>query len=300
MGLLEKAQQKRQYTEEESPTETNGETTSSQQSPSIAPQSAHQEPEITTTIEALPTNEFTASDELVEIVDDRKKPRLKRKKIQTSEEQHDELSSWGDTHSIIYLLFKRKKVIEEQTGFGYNGLGTRSIVFDYDTKEYVYEVSEPYLTQYEKDVKKELSHLFKMLADVNITDMDEEDKKRYLEETLEQIIIDNDIKFYRKPKPKKAKKGFFSFGSIKDKDPKVKKKQAQTSKPQKKVDKKNVDQKKHFFTKKKIAGSTKSQPTLDGPESKQTPSKPQPEPTSTSQEDSTTNTPITLSIKEEH
>ena len=300
MGLLEKAQQKRQYTEEESPTETEGETTSSQQSPSISLQSAHQEPEITTTIEALPTNEFTASDELVEIVDDRKKPRLKRKKIQTPEEQHDELSSWGDTHSIIYLLFKRKKVIEEQTGFGYKGLGTRSIVFDYDTKEYVYEVSEPYLTQYEKDVKKELSHLFKMLADVNITDMDEEDKKQYLEETLEQIIIDNDIKFYRKPKPKKAKKGFFSFGSKKDKETKVKKKQAQTSKHQKKVDKKNVDQKKHFFTKKKTESSTTSQSTLDGPESKQTPSKPQPEPTSTSQEDSPTNTPITLSIKEEH
>lgn len=300
MGLLEKAQQKRQYSEQESPTETNGETTSPQRPPSIPLQSAHQEREITTTIETLPSNEFTTSDELVEIIDDRKKPRFKRKKIQASEEQHDELSSWGDTHAIIYLSFKRKKVIEEKTGFGYKGLGTRTIVFDYDTKEYVYEVSEPYLTQYEKDVKKELSHLFKMLADVNITDLEEEDKKRYLEETLEQIIIDNDIKFYRKPKPKKAKRGFFSFGSKKDKDTAVKKKQVQTSKPQKKADKKNVDQKKHFFTKKKTENHNKNQSTLDVPEPKQTHSKPQPEPNSTSQGDSSTNTPITLSIKEEH
>ena len=40
--------------------------------------------------------------------------------------------------------------------------------------------------------------------------MESEDKKKYLEETLEQIIIDNDIKFYVKEKDESSKK------SIKD------------------------------------------------------------------------------------
>jgi flagellar protein FlaI len=102
-------------------------------------------------------------------------------------------------------LDKNKDIIEEKKGFGWNGTGTRRIVFDHNINEHIYEVLEPVLTKEEIEVKEELTRLFKMLADVNISDMDKKDKKRYLEETLEQIIIDNDIKFYGRKKKKEEK-----------------------------------------------------------------------------------------------
>ena len=126
-----------------------------------------------------------------------------------------------DEEKILYFHYKRQKVIEEKKGFGYNNLGSRRIVYNYDVNDFEYQVSEPVLTPYEKKVKKELSYLFKMLADVNISTMDKQEKKEYLENTLEQIIIDNDIKFYKKEKKKKSKqssKGL--FGSKKNKNEK--------------------------------------------------------------------------------
>jgi archaeal flagellar protein FlaI len=86
-------------------------------------------------------------------------------------------------------------IIEEKKGFGYNGMASRRILQDKTTKEYFYEIEEPTLTEVEKEIKNELSHLFKMLANVNIVNMNEEEKKTFLKETLEQIIIDNSIKF---------------------------------------------------------------------------------------------------------
>jgi hypothetical protein len=82
-----------------------------------------------------------------------------------------------------------------RTDFGWKGLGIRRIVFNHDTSEYQYEVSEPVLTEDEIETKNELTRLFKMLADVDVSGIDKEEKKKYLEETLEQIIIDNDIYF---------------------------------------------------------------------------------------------------------
>ena len=103
-----------------------------------------------------------------------------------------------------------KEVLEEKTGFGWKGLGTRRIIFDHDTNEYAYELLEPVLNQDELEIKNELSHLFKMLADVNISNMTKKEKEMYLEKTLEQIIIDNDIKFGEKRKIKSEKAtGFF-------------------------------------------------------------------------------------------
>jgi flagellar protein FlaI len=101
---------------------------------------------------------------------------------------------------------KEKEIIEEKQGFGWKGLGTRRIVFDHDINEYVYELIEPVLTEDEEELKDELARLFKMLSDVNITEINEEEKAKYLEETLEQIIIDNNVKFVVKKKAKKSKK----------------------------------------------------------------------------------------------
>ncbi len=108
-----------------------------------------------------------------------------------------------------------KKIIEEKKGFGWKGLGIRRITFDETTSEYYYEVVEPELTAHEKEIKKELTHLFKMLADVNVTGLKKEEKKKYLEETLEQIIIDNDITFSpEKPKENKEKRHIKNIISI--------------------------------------------------------------------------------------
>ena len=112
-------------------------------------------------------------------------------------------------------------VIEEQQGFGYKKLGSRRIVLDHNINEYRYEVIEPQLNETEKEIKNELAHLFKMLADIDTFDMDNEEKEKFLEKTMAQIIIDNDIKLepepeqksgllkktvqHKKPKPKQKK-----------------------------------------------------------------------------------------------
>jgi len=98
----------------------------------------------------------------------------------------------------------KKEIIEEKTGFGWKGLGSRRIIYYYDINEHIYEVSEPVLNDCEKEIRTELSHLFKMLADIDITKMDKIGKEKYLEETLEQIIIDNDIKFFPGENKKKS------------------------------------------------------------------------------------------------
>lgn len=114
-----------------------------------------------------------------------------------------------------------KEVIDEKTGFGWKGLGIRRIVFDYNVNEYIYEVSEPILNENEVEKKEELSRLFKMLADVNITGMDKKQKEKYLEETLEKIIADNNIRF-----------------NVKEKKPKIGEKNLKLSKKEKKIQKK--------------------------------------------------------------
>ncbi|MCK5459435.1 MAG: hypothetical protein KAI20_06050, partial [Thermoplasmatales archaeon] len=98
-------------------------------------------------------------------------------------------------------------VIEEQQGFGYKKIGSRRIVFDHNINEYRYEVIEPQLNETEKELKKELAHLFKMLADIDTFDMNDEEKEKFLGETLEQIIIDNDIKLEPEPESE-SKNGF--------------------------------------------------------------------------------------------
>jgi len=108
------------------------------------------------------------------------------------------------------------EIIDEKTGFGWKGLATRRIIFDKDLNENIYRVSEPVLNSFELDKKNEMSRLFKMLADVNITNINHEEKEKYLEETLEQIILDNNIKFIRKEKDESKSKGL-SFDFLKKK-----------------------------------------------------------------------------------
>lgn len=113
------------------------------------------------------------------------------------------------------------EVIEEEQGCGYKKLGSRRIVFDHNINEYRYEVIEPQLNETEKELKKELAHLFKMLADIDTFDMNDEEKEKFLGETLKQVIIDNDIKLEPEPEPE-SKNGFLKKIKPKKTEPKKK------------------------------------------------------------------------------
>ena len=120
------------------------------------------------------------------------KPKGLLEKIQQRKQEKEKI-----LHSVISVKDGEQsiEIIDEQKGFGWKKLGSKRIVYDHNVNEYRYEVIEPQLTEEEKKIKKEISHLFKMLADVDTFDMNKEEKEKFLEETLEQIIIDNDIKF---------------------------------------------------------------------------------------------------------
>jgi flagellar protein FlaI len=85
------------------------------------------------------------------------------------------------------------EILESKKGFGWKKQGKKRIIFDHTTNEYRYEIDEPTLTDNDKTIKKELSHLFKMLADINTFDMEPKEKEKFLLDTIERIIIDNDI-----------------------------------------------------------------------------------------------------------
>ena len=120
------------------------------------------------------------------------KPKGLLEKIQQRKQEKEKI-----LHPVISVKDGEQsiEIIDEQKGFGWKKLGSKRIVYDHNVNEYIYELIEPQLTEEEKKIKKEISHLFKMLADVDTFDMNKEEKEKFLEETLEQIIIDNDIKF---------------------------------------------------------------------------------------------------------
>jgi len=110
------------------------------------------------------------------------------KKHQPSKEQlikKDEKKKDTSKHKI--------EIIEKEKGFGWKGLGEKRIIFDKTINEYRYEVIEPKLNQDEIETVKELTHLFKMVADTDVFDMEKQEKEKFLEETINQIILDNDI-----------------------------------------------------------------------------------------------------------
>ncbi len=101
----------------------------------------------------------------------------------------------GDDESVLQGIHvpveKNVEIVEEQTGFGWKQLGMKHIVYDHNTHEFQYQVIEPPLTEDQKKIKDEIAHLFKMLADIDTVDMTYEQKSKFLEETVDNIITDN-------------------------------------------------------------------------------------------------------------
>ena len=84
-------------------------------------------------------------------------------------------------------------IYSEKLGFGWKGMGSRRIIFDKIKKDYLYEVIEPNLKPDEEDTKNKLVHLFRVNADVDVFDMDDQEKLKYLYKSLQKIIEDNRI-----------------------------------------------------------------------------------------------------------
>jgi flagellar protein FlaI len=82
----------------------------------------------------------------------------------------------------------------KKTGFGWNGLGSRRIVFDDTLKEYRYEVIEPKLTKEEEDIKDKLTYFFRVRADIDVFDQDEKEQKKNLEKALDRIVAEKHLK----------------------------------------------------------------------------------------------------------
>ena len=118
-------------------------------------------------------------DEISEII-------LQRKKDIT-------VGSAVEKKSRVTISKKKTEVEKTKKGFGWKGLGSRRIVFDDTLKDYLYETIEPKLNEEEIQIKNEIIHLFKMLVDVNIFEMNVDEKLRHLEEMLQKIIVDNHI-----------------------------------------------------------------------------------------------------------
>ncbi len=81
----------------------------------------------------------------------------------------------------------------EQAKFGWRGLGGRRLVFDNVFKEYRYEITEPQLTKSEEELKNKIVYLFRINANLDVFDLDENKKKQQLEEALNKIIAENRI-----------------------------------------------------------------------------------------------------------
>jgi len=86
-----------------------------------------------------------------------------------------------------------EKLIDEKTGFGWKGLGSRRIFYDNLLKDYRYEVIEPSLDDGEDAIKEKLIYLFRTSVDLDVFDMDAKDKTQYLEGAIQKIIDENHI-----------------------------------------------------------------------------------------------------------
>ncbi len=114
---------------------------------------------------------------------------LQLSQSQTASQTDDEIS----TQVVHQPAEKNIEIIEEQTGFGWRQQGIKHIVYDHNNHEFQYQVIEPPLNEDQKKIKNEIAHLFKMLADIDTVDMTYDEKQKFLEETVDNIISDNRI-----------------------------------------------------------------------------------------------------------
>ncbi len=119
---------------------------------------------------------------------------LSSEQLQTNQPPDEsQTAEEGSTSVVQEPVEKKFEIIEEQTGFGWKQQGIKHIVYEHNTHEFQYQVIEPPLNEDQKKIKDEIAHLFKMLADIDTVDMAYEEKEKFLEQTIENIITDNRI-----------------------------------------------------------------------------------------------------------
>ncbi len=201
MGLLEKAKQKKAPTsdEDEHPlTKTKKRPQPTHQTKTTKKQKDNNSP-----IEEyhIHTSEKTIEQQIIQQKQISRSPRQENPDSEpgTTTELVSDLAfetQQNDATSTDVLLEAPERdieIIEEQTGFGWKEQGSKRIIYDHVTHDFVYEVMEPQLNEDEKQTKNEIAHLFKMLADIDTFDMSYEEKAKFLEETMERVISDNHI-----------------------------------------------------------------------------------------------------------
>jgi len=95
--------------------------------------------------------------------------------------------------SLTRWMAYQGNVLSEKTGFGWNGLGSRKIIFDDKIKETCYVVIEPELSKEEQTIKDRLIYYFRVRADIDVFGMNDKTKRVYLEEILNKIIKEKHI-----------------------------------------------------------------------------------------------------------
>ena len=123
---------------------------------------------------------------------------LFKKKIGKKEEienQSEEIADVKITEHVENEVYERK-------GFGWKGLGARRIYFDNKRNEYCYDVIEPELGQGEKRIKDKIIYFFRIRADLDAFNLEERDKKKYLQKNLEKIIREKFIRLKGESKDK--------------------------------------------------------------------------------------------------
>jgi flagellar protein FlaI len=201
MGLLEKAQQKKAHTSDED--ERPLPKTKKRPGPTHQTKTPRKEKDNNSPVEEyhIHTSEKTIEQQIIQ-------PRQVTISPTSQQEQTSEADGTGFGADLILETQPHEEsstelpleqperdieIIEEQTGFGWKEQGSKRIVYDHVTHDYIYEVMEPQLSEEEKQTKNEIAHLFKMMADIDTFDMSFEEKSKFLEETIEHVIADNHI-----------------------------------------------------------------------------------------------------------
>ena len=183
MGLLEKAQQKKELLDEE-------------ELAIYRRKKRHQsEKKDQDTQSPIETYRLISSGISIEEQQRNLLEKIQHQKMLSEQKSSKQPQKVSETSTGVILELENKKIeiIEEQTGFGWKKQGTKRITYDHTNHEFKFEVIEPPIKEDEKQIKNEISHLFKMLADINTFDMTYDQKQKFLEETIEHIISDNHI-----------------------------------------------------------------------------------------------------------
>lgn len=113
--------------------------------------------------------------------------------------------------------FLGRTIVDEKSGLGWKGLGSRRIIYDNYLNEYLYELNEPNLTQNEEKIKNKIINLFRNRADLDVFNLGVKEKSKYLENTLNSILKENHIKLDENLKDKifyHVFRDFIGYGKI--------------------------------------------------------------------------------------